>query len=63
MVKALEACVFVGVSDSKEKLQKFIDVVYSYCNRWKLKANVCKSAAILFTRNKVEGELMDVGRA
>ena len=24
---------FVGVSDSKEKLQKLSDVVYSYCNR------------------------------
>ena len=24
---------FVGVSDSKESLQKLIDVVYSYCNK------------------------------
>ena len=28
---------FVGVSDSKEQLQKLIDVVYSYCNKWRLK--------------------------
>ena len=25
---------FVGVSESKESLQKLIDVVYRYCNRW-----------------------------
>ena len=25
---------FVGVSDSKESLQKLIDVVYSYCSKW-----------------------------
>ena len=34
---------FVGVSDSRENLQKLIDVVYNYCNRWRLKANVSKS--------------------
>ena len=28
---------FVGVSDSKEQLQKLIDVVYSYCSKWRLK--------------------------
>ena len=27
---------FVGVSDSKENLQKLIDVVYSYCSKWLL---------------------------
>ena len=27
---------FVGVSDSKESLQKLIDVVYSYCSKWRL---------------------------
>ena len=35
---------FVGLSDSKEQLQKLIDVVYSYCSKWRLKANVTKSA-------------------
>ena len=29
---------FVGVSDSKESLQKLIDVVHGYCNKWRLKA-------------------------
>ena len=34
---------FVGVSVSKEGL---ISVVHGYCNKWRLKANVCKSAGI-----------------
>ena len=24
----------VGISDSKESLQKLLDVVYSYCSKW-----------------------------
>ena len=35
---------FVGVSDSGEVLQKLIDVVHAYCCKWRLKANVNKSA-------------------
>ena len=27
---------FVGISDSKESLQKLLDVVYSYCSKWRL---------------------------
>ena len=46
---------FVGLSDSKEQLQKLIDVVYSYCNKWRLKANVTKSAVMDFTKEAVEG--------
>ena len=34
---------FVGVSDSREGLQKLIDVVHGY---WRLKANVSKSAVM-----------------
>ena len=34
---------FVGLSDSKEQLEKLIDVVY---NKWRLKANVTKSAVM-----------------
>ena len=46
---------FVGLSDSKEQLQKLIDVVYSYCNKWRLKANVTKSVVMVFTKEAVEG--------
>ena len=33
-------------------------MVHSYCNRWRLKANVSKSAVMVFARNKVEGKWM-----
>ena len=32
----------------KEQLEKLIDVVYKYCNKWRLKANVTKSAVMVF---------------
>ena len=46
---------FVGVSDSKESLQKLIDVVHGYCNKWRLEANVSKSAVTVYSKNSVEG--------
>ena len=46
---------FVGVSDSKESLQKLIDVVYSYCSKWRLRANVIKSAVMVFSKDAVNG--------
>ena len=45
---------FVGVSDSRESLQKLIDLVHRYCNKWKLMANVSKSAVMVFSINSVE---------
>ena len=41
---------FVGVSGSKEGLQKLISVVHGYCNKWRLRANVCKSAVMVFSK-------------
>ena len=46
---------FVGVSDSKEQLQRLIDFVYSYCSKWRLKANVTKSAVMAFSKEDVDG--------
>ena len=42
---------FVGVSESKEGLRKLISVVHGYCDKWRLKANVCKSAVMVLTRS------------
>ena len=39
---------FVGVRDSRKSLQKLIDVVLRYCSRRRLKANVSKTAVIIF---------------
>ena len=49
---------FVGISDSKESLQKLLDVVYSYCSKWRLRANVSKSAVMVFSKHAA----MEVGR-
>ena len=39
---------FVGISESRESLQELIDIVYRYCNRWRLKApNVGKSTVMV----------------
>ena len=46
---------FVGISDSKESLQKLLDVVYSYCGKWRLRANVSKSAVMVFSKDTVNG--------
>ena len=46
---------FVGISDSKEGLQKLIDVVYSYCSRWILQANVSKISVMVFSKDAVNG--------
>ena len=46
---------FVGISDSKESLQKLLNVVYSYCSKWKLRANVNKSAVMVFSKDAVNG--------
>ena len=46
---------FVGISDSKESLQKLIDVEYSYCSKWRLRANMSKSAVMVFSKDAVNG--------
>ena len=43
---------FVGVSESRESLQKLIDVVYRDCYRWRLKAPV---AVMVFSKDRIEG--------
>ena len=43
---------FIGVSESKDQLQTLIDVVHAYCRKWRLKANVSKSAVIVFLRSQ-----------
>ena len=47
---------YIGVSDSKESLQKLIDVVYySYCSKWRLRANMSKGAVMIFSKDAVNG--------
>ena len=47
---------YVGISDSKDSLQKLLDVVYiSYCSKWRLRANVSKSAVMVFSKDAENG--------
>ena len=46
---------FVGVSDSKESLQKLIDVVYSYCSKWRVRAILSKNAVMILSKDAVNG--------
>jgi hypothetical protein len=39
---------FAGITCEPEKLQELINVVKKFCDRWKLEANVLKSAVIVF---------------
>ena len=45
---------FVGVSS---ELRRLINVAHAYCCKWRLKANVSKSAVVVFARELVEGSL------
>ena len=47
---------FVGVTESEGKLQELINVVHAYCRKWRLKANVSKSAVMVFARDPVVGK-------
>ena len=50
--KSIGKMLFVeGVSASRDKLQNLIDVVCSYCNRWRLE---------VFARNKIYRRGIDV---
>ena len=39
---------FVGLAGDKDDLQKLIDVVYAFCKKWRLRANIKKSAVMVF---------------
>ena len=45
---------FVGISDSKKSLQKLLDAC-SYCSKWRLRANMSKSAVMVFSKDTVNG--------
>ena len=47
----------VGVSNSEEELQRLINVAHAYCCKWRLKANVSKSAVVEGSWNWGEQDL------
>ena len=42
------------LANSEKGLQKALDALYNYCNRWKLKVNVSKTKVIIFSKRKVK---------
>ena len=52
---------FVGVSNSEEELQRLINVAHAYCCKWRLKANVSKSAVVVFCQGVSRG-ILELGR-
>ena len=46
----------MGVTESEGKLQELINMVHAYCRKWWLKANVSKSAVMVFARDQVVGK-------
>ena len=47
---------FVGITESSENLQQLIDIIYGFCSKWRLHANVNKSAVLVFGKDKVKGK-------
>ena len=39
---------FVGLTNNAEDLRKLIDVVQEFCNKWRLKSNIKKSAVMVY---------------
>ena len=44
---------FVGITESPENLQQLIDIIYDFCSKWRLRANVNKSVVLVFGKDKV----------
>ena len=47
---------FVGITESSDNLQQLIDIIYKFCSKWRLHANVNKSAVLVFGKDKVKGK-------
>ena len=47
---------FVGITESSENLQQQIYILYEFCSKWRLRANVNKSVVLVFGKDKVKGK-------
>ena len=47
---------FVGITKSSENLQQLINIIYEFCSKWRLRANVNKSAVLVFGKDNVKGK-------
>ena len=55
---------FVGLTTMNEDLQTLTNLVQEFCNKWKLKSNIKKSAVMVFSKHaKTDWYMhMEVGR-
>ena len=54
---------FVGLTTNTEDLQTLLNVVQGFCNKWRLKCNIKKSAVMVFSKEVNTGVVyMEVGR-
>ena len=52
---------FVGLTTNAEDLQKLINVVQEFCNKWRLKSNVKKSAVMVFLKRLLKVHVHESG--
>ena len=45
---------FLGSTESSENLQQLLDIIYEFCSKWRLHANVNKSAVLVFGKTKLK---------
>ena len=43
---------FVSITGSSENLQQLIDIIYEFCSKWRLHANVNKSSVLVFGKGQ-----------
>ena len=44
---------FVDITESIENSQQLIDIIYEFCSKWRLRANVNKSAVLFLEKKKL----------
>ena len=50
----LSADDIVGITESAERLQQLIDIVYDFCRKWRLRANVIKCSSCVRERQSLK---------
>ena len=45
---------FVGITESSENLQQLIDIIYEFCSKWRLHANVNKVQFLCLEKTKLK---------
>ena len=52
LLEEIDRARYIGI----QLLQQLIDIIYEFCSKWRLRANVNKSAVLVFGKDKVKGK-------